>query len=97
MFVKEGIAYAGEPAKGLAIASARVVNTLSLVVLFSNGETRLFDAAYLLELPVFEPLGNPETFDSFAIDHGAIAWLAGDLDLSPEEVYANSYSYEGVA
>lgn len=97
MFVKDGIAYAGEPADEMRVESARVTGELTMLVTFSTGETRVFDASYLLAQPVFEPLESAETFAQFAIDHGAVTWCGGDIDIAPESMYEHSYEYEAVA
>lgn len=56
MFVVDGAACAGEPRESMGVASTWAVNDLSMLVTFSTGETRLFDATPLLEMPVFAPL-----------------------------------------
>ena len=93
MYVVDGVAYAGELVSGIEIVAARVVDELSMLV----GETRLFDAAYLLEMPAFAPLADKAVFDAFFIDHGVMTWLDGDIDLAPESLYAHSFPYERVA
>ena len=97
MYVVDGVAYAGELVSGIEIVAARVVDELSMLVEFSTGETRLFDAAYLLEMPAFAPLADKAVFDAFVIDHGVMTWLDGDIDLAPESLYAHSFPYERVA
>lgn len=97
MYVVNGVAYAGEPQLGMKVAKAKVVNTLSMLVTFSTGETRLFDASKLVEKPAFAPLAVPETFRDFAIERGVVTWLEGDIDLSPEAMYEMSFPYERVA
>lgn len=97
MYVMNGIAYAGELVDGIKVESARVVNELSMLVTFSTGETRLFDVSPLLSYPVFAPLGDPKTFSDFSVDHGAITWANGEIDISPERMYSLSYPYERVA
>ncbi len=79
------------------MVAAKVVNDLPMLVTFSTGETRLFDASPLLEMPVFAPLRSNEVFSGFAIDHGAVSWAGGDIDLAPETMYKMSYAYERIA
>lgn len=79
------------------MVAAKVVNDLPMLVTFSTGETRLFDASSLLEMPVFAPLRSNEVFSGFAIDHGAVSWAGGDIDLAPETMYKMSYAYERIA
>ncbi len=97
MFEKNGVVYAGEPEAGLKVAAARVVNDLSMLVTFSTGETRLFDASSIAELPVYQPLNDQSVFRAFSIDRGVICWADGDIDIAPEKVYSMSYAYDCVA
>ena len=93
MYVIDGVAYAGEPVDGIEVASAKVVNELSMLVTFSTGETRLFDAMPLLEMPAYAPLSDPSTFCGFSVERGVLCWLDGEIDIAPDAVYAMSYSY----
>ena len=43
MYVIDGIAYAGEQQKSIAVKSARPLNDHRVLVSFSNGERRVFD------------------------------------------------------
>lgn len=95
MFIKDGIAYASSTPQGIRAIDARVVNNLSMLVTFSNGETRLFDASDLLAMPAFSPLSDEETFESFSIDHGVACWMDGKIDIAPEAIYEGSYEYDG--
>ncbi len=97
MFIKDGIAYAGEPKAEMSIISVRVTGELSMLVTFSTGETRVFDAAYLLEQPVFKPLNDQGVFAAFQIDRGVVTWCGGDLDIAPEAMYQHSFEYDAVA
>ncbi len=97
MFIKDGIAYAGEPKAEMTVASVRVTGELSMLVTFSTGETRVFDAAYLLEQPVFKSLRDQDVFAAFQIDHGVVTWCDGDIDIAPEAMYEHSYEYDAVA
>lgn len=94
MFVKDGIAYVGSLEQGIRVVDARVVNDLSMLVTFSNGETRLFDASGLLNMPAFEPLTDEQTFRDFEVDHGVVTWQDGEIDLAPEAMYEGSCAYE---
>lgn len=94
MYTVDGIAYAGEPVEGLLVRDARVTGRLSMLVTFSTGETRVFDAEPLLRLPVFAPLADQEVFERFALDRGVVCWLGGEVDLAPEAMYKMSYRYD---
>lgn len=97
MFIANGISYAGEPVREIEVLSARVVETLSMLVTFSNNETRLFDASDLLQYPAFERLSDQRVFESFEIDHGTLCWCEGDIDIATEALYKRSYPYETAA
>lgn len=96
MFIKDGIAYAGTPVCGIHVTAAHVVNDLSMLVAFSNGETRLFDASHLLGMSAFQPLVDKRVFESFSLDHGVVCWLDGQIDVAPEAMYEDSYEYDGL-
>lgn len=97
MFELDGIVYAGEPAADMKVVRAKVVNDLSMLVTFSTGETRLFDASPLLAYPAFELLADRAIFDNFYIDRGVVCWDNGEIDVAPEKMYSMSYAYDSVA
>ena len=97
MYVVDGIAYAGEAAEGLAVTACRSVGDGILAVTFSTGETRLFDATCLLDMPAFAPLADFEVVDAFALEDGVLTWLDGQLDIAPQAVYARSCEYHWAA
>ena len=41
----------------------------------------------LLPASALAPLGNPETLRNFALDHGVLTWLDGELDVAPEWLF----------
>jgi hypothetical protein len=94
MYVIDDIAYAGQPDVDLKIASVRIIDELYMLVVFSSGEKRLFDAAPLLQYPAYEILANPEVFHTAKVDHGLLVWADGALDISPEAVYTRSFPYD---
>lgn len=64
---------------------------------FDNGVTKLVDFSSWLEGPVFEPLKDKETFQSFFLDGWTIAWPNG-ADIAPETLYdAESVKINGKA
>lgn len=69
---------------------------MMMLLTFSTGETRLFDAT-ILTGAAFEPLSHEEIFKNVVLDHGVVTWLDGEIDCAPEFMYANSYSYEKVS
>lgn len=97
MFVIDGVAYAGEPVEVLGVLSADYAGNSVMLVTFSTGETRLFDATALFNLPAFAPLSDESVLADFSIDHGILTWLDGDIDIDTEYLYEHSIKYERVA
>ena len=95
MYIANGRVYASNPIDGLKVLSARVVDDLCLLVTFSTGETRLFDASELLELKAFAPLKDRSLFNDFSIEHGVLTWADGNIDIAPEGLYRRTYEYDG--
>ena len=60
-----------------------------LLLTFSNGEQRRFDATQLLDIKVFEPLKNLSFFKSVKVEFGTIVWPQ-DIDYCPDTLYAQS-------
>ena len=52
----------------------------------------LFDLT-TLEGSAFEPLRQESVQHTVAVFHGAVTWLDGEIDCSPEYLYAHSYAY----
>lgn len=94
MYIRDGIAYAGEPAPMLEVTSARPLDGLRLWVRFNTGETRVFDFAPLLDRPAFAPLADKRVFDSVRIDRGVPVWNDGEIDIAPETIYARGSAAE---
>lgn len=94
MFIKNDIAYAGKFEKKLKVTSIKVVSELCMLVAFSTGEERIFDASELLKYPIYRKLENYEIFKNAYIENGIIVWDNGAIDISPETVYANSFEYK---
>lgn len=87
-----GIVYAGEPNKSLSVLKVKALPDYMLLITFSTGETRLFDAT-ILTGEVFKPLKNESVFNNVIVDHGIVTWTNGGIDCSPEFMYKNSYEY----
>lgn len=95
MFVLNGIVYGGKPSESISIKAIKPLPDKILLVTFSTGETRVFDAT-ILKGEVFEKLNDPEIFNNVCIDHGVATWDDGAIDCAPEFMYANSYEYTQV-
>ena len=95
MYIMNGFVYGGEPAASIEISSVKVLDDMIMLVSFSTGEKRLFDAT-ILQGEVFEPLKKEDVFKNPVIDHGGVTWDDGNIDCAPEFMYDNSYEYSMV-
>jgi hypothetical protein len=94
MYIINGIAYAGEPAGIIKVQSVKVMPDYCLLLTFSTGEKRIFDAYDLLQYPAYKPLINKEIFNNAYIEGGTVVWNNGDIDIAPETLYYKSFKYE---
>ena len=91
MYIKDGIAYAGELKPVLRISEVRPMDNYRLWVRFNNNEEKIFDFKPLLNSPAFAPLSDIEIFKGVYIDYGIPVWNNGDIDISPEYLYENGF------
>ena len=93
MFEANGIVYASNPTEEMRVCSVRGVGNACLVVTFDTGEDGLLDTTEHLDMPAFAPLADPVIAESAKVDHGALVWLDGAIDLAPQAAYDMSYEY----
>ena len=96
MYIINGIAYADQCTNTSEIISVKALDDMILLLTFSGGEKRLFDAT-ILQGPAFEPLKDPNVFKTASVEYGAVVWLNGDIDCAPEYMYEHSYHYDEMA
>lgn len=94
MFVLNGIVYAGEPTADITVTAVKPLEDMMLLVTFSTGEQRLFDASVLTG-PAFEALKDNAVFEACRIVDGIVTWDNEEIDCAPEFMYQNSFSYPG--
>ena len=94
MYIKDGIAYAGEEAPMLKVNGVRALENHKLWIRFNTGETKVFDFTPLLSMSAFAPLSDMDVFRGVYIDRGVPAWNDGDIDITPEILYEQSVSVE---
>ena len=66
MFEIDGILYAGSQADMIKIQKAEVTGRMMMLLTFSSGEKRVFDAE-ILKGEVFEPLKDDSVFRNFKL------------------------------
>lgn len=96
MYIKNGIAYAGEEAPLLKVSGVRPLKNHKLWLRFNNGEARIFDFTPLLGKPAFAPLKEESVFFDVYIDYGVPVWNDGDIDIAPETLYEQGVSASDV-
>jgi hypothetical protein len=97
MYIKDDVAYAGDPEELIKVVGIRPMNDHLLWLRFSTGEERVFDMGSMLEFSAFAPLKDHELFRSVYLDYGVPTWLNGKIDLAPETLYLNSADYQQTA
>lgn len=95
MFIINGIVYASEKSENIHITEAKPLDDMMMILTFSTGEKRLFDAT-VLQGPAFAPLSNPDVFKKCTVVHGVVTWDNEEIDCAPEYMYKNSYAYDDV-
>lgn len=96
MYIINGICYAGKADNTSEITDVKVIDDMMLLLTFSGGEKRLFDAN-ILSGPVFKALKDPSVFRTAKIESGVVTWLNGDIDCAPEYMYNHSFHYDEIA
>ena len=94
MFIKDGIAYAGEKTPIIKVSGIRPMDNHLLWIRFNTGEAQAFDLKPLLDAPAFAPLKDESLFRGVYIDYGVSVWMDGEIDIAPEYLYQNSIAYE---
>ena len=92
MYIKNAIAYAGEPVKPIKVLNVRPLDGYKLCIHFTDGEEKTFDFEPLLDLPCYQPLRDKAVFDRVYVEYGCTVWNDGDIDIAPERLYADGVS-----
>lgn len=74
------------------IISAKPLDDMMMILTFSTGEQRLFDAT-ILTGPAFQPLTDEAIFKNCKIVDGVVTWMDEEIDCAPEYMYEHSFSY----
>ena len=87
MYIKDGIAYAGDIKPPLKVSGVRPLKDYKLWIRFNTGEEKVIDFSCEITYPAFAPLKDKELFRSAYIDYGTVVWDSGNIDISPEYLY----------
>lgn len=72
-----------------AVKSVKPLDGYRLLLLFANGEEKIFDVAPYLNVGRFADLRDPSLFSSVAVKFDSIEW-ANHSDIDPEFLYERS-------
>ena len=94
MGIKRGNAniYASERPENVQIIAVKTFDDMKMLLTFSNGEQRFFDAS-ILNGPAFAPLTDEKIFKDCKIVDRVVTWMNEDIDCAPEYMYEHSYAY----
>lgn len=95
MFISNGIVYASEKPENIQISSAKALDDMMMILTFSTGEQRLFDAT-ILTGSAFAPLIDEKIFKNCKVVDGIVTWMDEEIDCAPEYMYQNSYEYPNI-
>lgn len=77
-----------------AVRSVRASARHRLIIVFDNGESRVFDVRPLLTVGRFKALASPRVFKKVRVAFDTVEWENG-LDLDPEYLYEGSEPLPG--
>lgn len=87
MYIKDGIAYAGDAAPAIRVNGVKPIDGHKLWLRFNTGEAKIVDLTPLFAFPAFAPLTDRTVFDNVYIDYGVTVWNDGEIDIDPAELY----------
>lgn len=74
------------------LKEATALDNYNLLLLFSNGEKKLFDFTENLSHPYYKDLQSPALFKSVTVNDGELEWASGQ-DFCPHMLYEKSVNY----
>ncbi|MEW6608901.1 MAG: DUF2442 domain-containing protein [bacterium] len=64
-------------------------NDYKLILVFTNGEEKIYDCSDLLNFGVFKELQNRNYFNQVKVLHGSVTW-PHEQDICPDTLYLDS-------
>ena len=77
--------YQGNPMEWV-VTDVRPQSDYSMIITFINGEKRIYDAAPLLNKPIYAPLKNLHFFLQAKVEGDTVVW-SDEIDIAPEHLY----------
>lgn len=78
------------------VTEVKAKEDYTLLITFTGGEQRIYNARPLLEKPIYSPLKSLEFFLRAKADCGTVIWN-DDVDIAPEHLYECSLPVGGAA
>jgi len=94
MYIVNDIAYAGKREAEISVQEVKPLDDMMMIVTFTSGEKRLYDATQLLIYPAFQRLKDEAIFKNPKVEYGVVTWDDGEIDIAPETMYENSFEYQ---
>lgn len=77
----------------LDVISVQASADYILLLVFENGERRVFDMAPFMDKRPFIRLKNSPLFTKATVDYGTVVW-PGNIDIAPETLYDLSVPFK---
>jgi hypothetical protein len=71
------------------VSEVSPIEDYRLLLTFTNGERRIFNAKPLLSIEAYKPLKNKQLFERVKVAFGSVLW-PNDIDYCPDTLYAES-------
>ena len=71
------------------VKTATTTDDYKLRLVFTNGETGVFDCSHLLTFGVFKELKNKNYFSQARVEYGTVTW-PHEQDICPDTLYVDS-------
>ncbi len=78
------------------VAKVKALEDYTLLITFTSGEQRIYNARPLLDKAIYAPLKNITFFLGAKADCGTVIWN-DDIDIAPEHLFECSLPVGGVA
>ena len=78
----------------LDVISLETLPDFRILLVFENGEKRVFDLQPLLDKRPWQPLAQRDLFAQASVAFGTVIW-PGNIDIAPETLYDRSVPAEG--
>ncbi len=70
----------------LDVTNLELRSNFHILLVFENGEKRLFDMRPLLNMQPWQALADTRKFSEATVAYGTVTW-PGNLDIAPETLY----------